>query len=382
MRSIALALTTILIPFIAPVWAQPTGDAPAVESGGVEVTAAVDRKVESLTVRDAAIVDALADIGRQAGVKITIDEASLELLPWGPQTRLSHVDVANASLREILPQILGMIGMTYEVRADDVFVYATEPLKRINRRATWDELKLLQRCRETDYTAETFKEFDLQYRITSKVDAANMLEHQLSKSGRGTMADMLEVATGSLGWVWFPSDNAIVIRTQQAQIANRLARRITVRYVNQPLARVLMELSDKAETAFVLEPGMMIKLPPATVQNYSLLLQSTSIRQALELICAETGLKYDIEREVVRIGLSDALVEGGKPASVRASPYVGKIAVPSADGSYTLEFLIRAEELPPDILEARDLMIEEIIQKMRKDMSTSSPMESPDAPDQ
>lgn len=352
------------------------------QDSSTDVAAAIDRKVESLTVRDAMISDALADIGRQVGVKITLDEQSLELLPWGPQTRLSHVDVSNASLREILPQILGAIGMTYEVRSDDVFVYASDPLKRINRRATWDELKLLQRCRDTEYSPENFKSFALQYRITSKVDAANMLEHQLAKSGRGTLADMLEVATGSLGWVWFPSDGAIVIRTQQAQIANRLARRISARYVNTPLARVLMDLSDKAETAFVLEPGMMIKLPPTTVQSYTLLLQSTSIRQALELICAETGLKYEIEREVVRIGLSDAVAEGGKPASVRSSPYVGKIAVPSADGSYTLEFLIRADELPPDILETRDQMIEEIIQKMRREMSTTAPMPSPDAPDQ
>lgn len=347
-----------------------------------DVAAAIDRKVEALTVKDAVIADALADIGNQAGVKFTLDEQSLELLPWGPQTRLASVNITNASLREILPQLLGAIGMTYEVRADDIFVFASDPLKRINRRATWQELQLLQRCRETRYSPENLKDFDLQYRISSKVDAANMLSHQLTKSGNGSMADMLEVATASLGWVWFPNDGAIVIRTQQAQIANRLARRISVRYTATPLARVLMDLSDKAETAFVLEPGMMLKLPPNTVQSYTLLLQSTSIRQALELICAETGLKYEIEREVVRIGLSDALHEGGKQASVRASPYVGKIAVPSADGSYTLEFLIRAEELPPDILETRDQMIEEIIQKMRRDMSTSAPMTSPDAPDQ
>ncbi len=209
-----------------------------------------------------------------------------------------------------------------------------------------------------------------------------MLEHQLSRSGRGSVAEMLEVATGALGWVWFPNGDAIVIRTQQAQIANRLARRISARYVNMPLARVLLDLSEKAETQFVLEPGMMLKLPHSTVQNYSLLLQSASIRQALELICAETGLKYEIEREVVRIGLSDALQEGGKRAASRSSPYVGKIVVPGADGGYSLEFLIRTDELPPDILESRDQMIEEIIQKMRKDIAPSAPMSSPDAPDQ
>lgn len=347
-----------------------------------DVAQIMDQKVESLAVNDMALGEALADIGQQVRVKITVDEASQDLLPWGSQTRLAKVTVSNASLREILPQILAPLGMTYDIRDGGIFVYATDPLKRMNRRATWEDLKLLQRCNETPFTPETFRNFKLQYRITSKVDAATMLDHQLAKSGRGTVAEMLEVATGSLGWVWFPNSDVIVIRTQQAQIANRLARRISARYTSTPLARVLLDLSEKAETQFVLEPGMMLKLPQSTVQGYSLFLQSASIRQALELICAETGLKYEIEREVVRIGLSDALQEGGKRAAVRSSPYVGKIVVPSADGSYNLEFLIRADELPADILDSRDQMIEEIIQKMRRDMAPGTPIPSPDAPDQ
>lgn len=353
----------------------------AATAADADVAMALDRKLPSLTFSDMGLSDALADIGRQAGVKITVDEASIELLPWGAQTRLSKMTVSDASLREILTQIFEQIGLTYDVRDGGVFVFATDPLKRMNRRATWDDLQLLQRCRETPFTPENFEQFKLQYRISSKVDAANMLEHQLTKSGRGTIAEMLEVATASLGWVWFPNGDHLVIRTAQAQINNRLARRISARYTNQPLARVLLDLSEKAETQFILEPGMMLKLPPNIVQNYSLLLHSTSIKQALELICAETGLKYEVEREVVRIGLSDALQEGGKPAAVRASPYVGKIVVPSADGSYTLEFLVRAEELPADILESRDLMIEELIQKMRRELSPATPMSSPDAPD-
>ncbi len=369
-----------LFAFIVPTHAQSPLPV-AATAADAEVAMALDRKLASLTFSDTALSEALADIGNQVGVKISVDEASIELLPWGAQTRLSKVTVSDASLREILPQIFEQIGMTYVIRDGGVYVYATDPLKRMNRRATWDDLQLLQRCRETPFTPENFGQFKVQYRISSKVDAANMLEHQLAKSGRGTVAEMLEVATGALGWVWLPNGDHLVIRTAQAQINNRLARRISARYTNQPLARVLLDLSERAETQFILEPGMMLRLPPNIVQNYSLLLHSTSIKQALELVCAETGLKYEVEREVVRIGISDALQEGGKQAAVRTSPYVGKIVVPSADGSYTMEFLLRAEELPADILESRDLMIEEIIQKIRRDHSTGTPMPSPDAPD-
>lgn len=335
--------------------------------GDAEASRALDAALESLKVSDMEIGAALLDLGRQANLKIDVDEPSLELLPWGAQTKLSSLTIAKATLRQVLPQVLGPLGLTYDVRDGGVFVFATEPLRRLNRRADWSELDLLQRCRQTEFSLDAMKSFKLQFRISSKVDAAKMLETQMEKSGRGTVAEMLEVATGALGWVWFPHGDAIVIRTQQAQIANRLARRVTARYTNTPLARVLLDLSEKAETQFVLEPGMMLKLPPSTVQSYTLLLHSTSIRQALELICAETGLKYEIDREVVRIGVSDALQEGGKPASLRVSPYVGKIVVPGTEGKYTLEFLIRAEDLPPDILDTREQMIEEMIQQMRRE---------------
>ncbi len=345
------------------------------------VAQAIDQNVTSLHVQSLAISDALSDLGAQVGVKMTIDQASLDLLPWGDRTKLAELSVTDASLRQILPRVLDVLGMTYEVGRDGILVSAGEPLKRMNRRATWDDLKLLQLANELEFTPTNFEQFKLQYRITSKVDAAGMLTHQLGRSGQGTVAQMLEVATGSLGWVWFPNGDHIVIRTGQAQIANKLSRRITVAYPNEPLANILMDLANRAETAFVLEPGMMLKLPQATVKEYTLLLQETSIRQALELICAQTGLKYEIDREIVRIGLSEALAEGGAAASSQRMPYVGKISVPAADGSYSLEFLIRSEDLPPDILDARKEMIEEVVQKMRRELGPTEPIQSPDAPD-
>lgn len=360
--------------------AAAIGQAPGAMSDA-EAARVIDQPLASLTVRGAALGEALADVGRQAGVEIVVDEAAAELLPWGAQTAVQEITVQDATVRQLLGEMLPALGLRFEIVDGRVKVLATEPLKRINRRATWDELAVLQRAASTPYTPDNLAGFKLQFRITSKVDAKSMLEHQLARAGQGTVAEMLETATGSLGWVWLPVDDAVVIRTMQAQIANKLSRRISVRYVGTPLARILLDLADKAETAFVLEPGMMVKLPANIVQGYSLSLDQASIRQALELICAETGLKYEIEREIVRIGLSEALEEGGRPGGTREFPYVGKIAVPAKSGDYTLEFLIRRDELPPDILDARNQMVEEIVQQMRQDMAPGTPMQSPDAPD-
>lgn len=344
---------------------------------GANPSPALDQKLEQFTISGAEISDALADLGKQVGLSITLDDRALDLLPWGKQTKLSQVNVANASLREILPQLLGPLGMTYETRDGGIVVVPTEPLKRLNRRATWDDLKLLKQCMDTEYTPENFANFKVQYRITSKVDAAKMLEHQLSRSGRGTIAEMLETATGALGWIWFPEDDHIVIRTAQAQVANLLSRRVTVQYANVPLSQILTSLSEKADIALTMEPGMMLKLPPSTAQSYALSLQSSSIRQALELIAADTGVKYEITGDGIHVSLAEGAEKSG--AVSRPSPYVAKLVVPGADGKYSMEFLIRADELPPDILETREQMLGEFIQKARAEMAPSSEVQHPSA---
>ncbi|MFQ5411124.1 MAG: hypothetical protein ACE5EC_02465 [Phycisphaerae bacterium] len=348
----------------APVRAQSPDAVP------IDAARALDLPLAHLTIQAEEVPAALARIGEQVGIAITLDDASADLLPWGPQTRLKEMTVENASLREVLPPVLGALGMTYEIRDDGLFVVATAPLKRLARRATWDDLRLLRRCHELPYTPENFSALELQYRITSKVDAPKMLRTQLAKAPCGSVAEMLESATGALGWVWFPNGDNIVIRTVQAQIANAMARRITTRYTHVPLSRILAELAEKADTPINFEPGMMLRLPPITRESYSLLLRRTSIRQAFELISAETGIEYDIRRDGIHVGLSEQVGQAeGRPATRRGSPYVAKISVPGGGGRYTFEILLREEELPEDILEYRRQIKEEYFQKMRADLS-------------
>lgn len=355
--------------------AQPT------DAGTIDVARALDQPLETLTIHEAEVPAALARLGEQAGIRISIDDASAELLPWGRQTRLKKMTAENASLREVLPQVLGALGMTYEIQDNSLIVVASPPLKRLIRRATWDDLKLLRRCHELPYTPENFATLEMQYRITSKVDAPKMLRDQLAKAPCGSVAEMLETATGALGWVWLPEGDHIVIRTVQAQIANAMARRLTVRYANVPLSRILVDLARRADTPINFEPGMMLRLPPATRRSYTLLLQRTSIRQAFELISAETGLKYEIRRDGIHVGLSEgAPTPDGSPPLRRGSPYVAKISVPGAAGGYTFEILLREEELPEDILEYRRQIKEEYFQKMRADLSPDNSIRPPATP--
>ena len=367
MKNVARMGALVLL-FAAAAQAQPGEQKPR-DAGAVEL--ALDRKLEKLSVSDKPVPEALAEIGSEAGVGIAIDGDAAELLPWGRQTKVAAVTISNASLREALPQILNPLGMVYVVNDGHLLVVAAEPLKRMNRRATWQDLKLLRWCQETLYTPEAFAGISLQYRVTAKVDAPKMLERQLERAGHGTVAQMLETACNSLGWVWLPDNEEIVIRTHEAQIANMLSRRITVRYTNAPLSKILNDLGEKADVAVFFEPGIMMKLPRNTAQSYTLLLDQSSIRQALELIAAETGLKYEIRRDGISIGLSDALAgttTNPSAAPARRTPYLAKITVPSKDGSFSLDFLLTAEELPPDVLEYREQLVDQYVDKMRSEL--------------
>ncbi|MEK6642375.1 MAG: STN domain-containing protein [Planctomycetota bacterium] len=365
MNRILYSLGSVLL-CTAPAFAQPA-----------DLGAKLDAKLDTVAIHGMEIEAIFADLGKQAGVEIVLDEDAVECLPWGKQTRLSDVSITNASLRSALSQILDALGLKFTIRENKLVVTAGEPLQRLRRRPTWDELKLLRQLNEKDYAPDSFAGLKIQYRITSKVDAKSMLQRQLDLSGKGAVADMLETATASLNWVWFVEEDHVVIRSMEAQIANKLSRQISVRYSNVPLSQILTELAEKADVLISFEPGMMMKLPTSTAQSYTLLLQSVSIRQAVELICAETGLKYEIRTEGIHMALSDAAT--ADPAKVattatapRTSPYAAKLSVPSADGGYTLEFLVRTDELPPDILEARGQMLQELIQKVRKEIAPTA----------
>lgn len=340
------------------------------DDNGAAVSQALDQTIGAFQTSESPVPDALAELGRAAGVTIEADPGALDLLPWGRNTKLKAITVQNASLRTILPQILEPLGLEYAVQDESVMITASEPLKRINRRATWTDLKTLQRAISTEWSPESMESFVIRYRITSKVDAPALLAEQMAKSAGGSVATVLEDAAGSLGWVWFPNEDHIVIRTVQAQTANYMARRVTVQYNNEPLADILLDLANRAETPINFEPGMMLKLPTETAKHTSLALRNNSIRQGFELLSAHTGIRYSIQRGGINVSLSDVISRGSStslPISLR-SPYVGKITVPGADGSYAFDILLREDDLPQDILDYRKALIEEYIEKMRAEM--------------
>src|SRR5262245_24673194 len=98
-----------------PVFGQAASQAP-------DVGAKLDAKLDNIAIRGMEIESVLADLGKQAGVDIVLDEDAVDVLPWGKQTKLSDVTISNSTLRAALPQVLEPLALTYVVQDGKIVV--------------------------------------------------------------------------------------------------------------------------------------------------------------------------------------------------------------------------------------------------------------------
>jgi hypothetical protein len=130
-----------------------------------------------------------------------------------------------------------------------------------------------------------------------------------------------------------------------------------------------------------MDPGIIEQVPIETRKNFNLVMSDATIAQALEVITGATGLAFIRDSDGLRVEPSDRLREkaGGGDANKRPPFYIKK-SIPLPDGS-TIELLIRADELPPEVQEAimkgeRMKLMDMLIQKYgstTKPAATSQP---------
>jgi len=361
----------LLLSLLAPAAPQNPARTP-VEGSSVEQK--LDAAIPELVLESRPVPDVLKELSQQTGVPITLEDRAVNKLPWGAQTKFSSVTIRDSTLREALPRILQPLALQFKIEDNRVVISPSPALERLDGRITWKELELYNKLAGAAYSPETFKQFELQYRITSKLDAPALLADQLARAGTGNTADLLETATASLNWTWIPQDTRIVILTQQAMYARGMARRMTGRYDRRPLGEILFELGREAGVHVHLQAGTFTRLPRETVDRYSLFLTNASIRQAFDYIAAETGLAYSIEPDGVHVGPADNIEKMFPPRTAEAEdPYVAKFSIPYNDKGINLEFLLRESELPRDIRQKRDQFIKQLREASRAAASQPSP---------
>ena len=334
-----------------------------------------------ITLEKVRLKDAIQQVWDQTGVKIVMPQEAMDIVPYGEETVVELVDIADTPLRDGLTQLFAPLGMTFVVRGDFVEVVPKKPLRCLGRRASWNELDTLTELSAMQPGVDPEALSRLRGRIQFKVpvlDGWQTLSMAIKSIGAGPGDEVLSVACANLGWAWCLSDRWVVVSSGSSLIGRQLKKPISLRMNSKALIEVLQEVGRKAGVPVRAEPGALISLPLQLQHSFSLNVHQKPVEEVLDAISAYTGLGYLIEPDGVlfyKANGGSAAEDRGGPASQAASrrdPYIAKIMVPLEDGT-TVEWLIRRSELPPDLRERRAEDLNIAFEQLRRQRTDQRP---------
>lgn len=314
----------------------------------------------------------MATIADQTGVRLQASQAVWDLLPWGQQTNI-NAKIENQTLRQALEAITRKLGLTFVLKEEAVELEPMPALRRLGRRATPQELAVLDLLASTPLnltsdhptlrqllSAEDAKLESAKspFAIEDRVFEGQSLENTVFVARNATMMDGLEAIDHSTAATWYPWGKSIVVVTKQDQVRNQLAKTVSVRYNGVDISQVLLELSQRAGVPFDIEPGAIQRIPPE-FRNIRLLLDNASIKQALDSIAGFTGLAYVATDR----GLYFSTAAGAATQPAR-DPIVGLILVPDLN----LQVTLHQSQVPADVREYLQFKKQKEIDKLRRMM--------------
>ncbi len=345
----------------------------------VSVQRALDKPILlDLAITDAPIHDVFSRISSTTGVKFIIDEDTLKCLPYGDQTRLT-VTLKNVTLRNALTPMLSPQALRWEIDKNAVRIVPSEPLYRMCRRASFEELSVLGKLHTARLTPAANKQALLkQLTKATGNDKLNVFFHvpieEEADLGRAnqiaptTAVRWLDMLTHGKGWTWFLKGNDIVVIDRKMQIGRQLKQRTTLSYENEKLITVLLDLAKAARVKLAMEPGVMSYLPAQSQNNFNIMMVDATVDQALEVISGATGLEFVNTGKDIRVEASEELRTRGwqrDGTTRRRAPFFVKMSIPGPD-STTMEVFLRADELPEDVVEKIKAEKEKLIEGLRK----------------
>lgn len=352
------------------------------QTRGVDLQRALDRSV-NLQIDDATIVEVFAGLQKKAGVKFILDEETLACLPYGAQTRLA-VKLSGVTLRKALTPLLNPQALRWEIDGDLIRIRPTGGLRRMCRRATFEELKLLGKIysEKLQPAAEGGAVIDQLRRVTGQKDLRVFFrvkgadEEAAFKRGQralpGTGSGWLYRICQGQNWAWYLWGDHIVIIGRADQTGRQLRKQVTLEYRNSALVNVLLDLARKARVRLTIAPGVMGFLPRETRESFNLRMADASIAEALEVISGATGLQFVRTPEgAIRVEASETLKNDAEAIAERGrtrSRFFVRMTLPGPHGTQ-IEVFMRPEELPDDILEQIEKAKEKFIAELRGEVT-------------
>ena len=346
--------------------ALAAGGLPAAEGaqGGGSLQLALDRPID-LTIAGAPIAQVFQRLTDATGVKFLLGTDVYACLPYGEQTRLA-VKLKNVTLRKALSPMLAPQAMDWVIEGDSVRILPTPALMRMNRRATYDELRVLGQIHSArieppdkaggvlEQLRKATEDKDLSLFFHVKVADKDALFARADRILPGTGAAWLDMLCHGQGWTWYVWGDDIMIVDSKEQIGRQLQRQVSLRYEGADLVNVLLDLARKAQVKLNMDPGIIEMVPVETRKNFNLVMSDATLAQALEVISGATGLTFIRDPDGLRVEPADRLrqkTDSTADTAAKRPSFIIKKVILLPDGS-TAELLVRPEDLPLDVQEA------------------------------
>jgi hypothetical protein len=360
MRRVTLLLIPLLIASLS-----------LAQSSSALINEAMDKQVALKFPENTPLPQVMQSITKDTGVPLIADPSVYELLPWGEQTGLT-VQIENQTLREALAAMTRTLGLTFVLKPESVEIRPMPALRRLGRRATAGELELLNLLASTpaELKANRAEVKDLVAAVDAKLEAAkspfaienrafddNTAGTPVPVTKNATLMDALESMVEATDATWYPWGKSLVIIPKEEHVRSQLAKEISVRYNDVDIAKVLTELSARSGVPFTIEPGAVQNIPPEA-RKVGLILDNTSVQQALEYIGGFTGLSYVVNEKGVYL-----FNKSGAAGGARRDPILAIVRLDSG-----AEVLIPESEVPPDLREYLKHKRRRAIEALREQM--------------
>jgi hypothetical protein len=325
---------------------------------------ALDQKVtRKIEIKDLPFAEALAALEKPTGLTFEIDSRAIDWMPFGENTRLS-ITIDDISAREGLARIFDGLGLAMRVSDKGVVVEPSPLLMRMGRRLTTDEVGLLQKLALEPWTKLAGPQLRVEFRLPPEDKNAERFDRALREASEPSALRQLDAATQRFGWVWTLDGGAIVVYGQGEDIQRRLDQLIDVTYRRTALEDLLLDLGKRTGLTIRFEPGVLARIA-ARDRKVDLIQRGTTVRQVLELLSGNTGLAYSVTPAGIMIGMPRV---GDAPAALDGARVVAIVHIPVGNDGTTVDFLIRADELPPELRALREKRMPQIIELLKREL--------------
>jgi hypothetical protein len=357
---LAVPTTLLVLPIARPVFAQ--------SSSSALIAAELDKLIQ-LDIKNQPLPQAVKTIeDKSNGVRIDVAPQVYDLLPWGEQTTI-NAKIENKTLREALAAITRKLGLTFELKDEAVEIQPLPALRRLGRRATVDELSVLDYLSRTPYDGKPqvnvkgvldavdtkLESAKSNFAVENRAGGADATNLTIPRNA--TMLEALEAIPTNTDATWYPWGKSLVVVQKVDQVRNQLTKTVTIRFNGVNVSQVLAELQAKAGVKFTIEPGAVARLAPEQ-QNVRLVLENASIEQALENLAGFTGLAWSATNSGVYISnLTSSGAASREPS----------VALLTLDNG--LQVVVRESQVPADMREYIKHKTDQQLDKIRQMMT-------------